>query len=224
MIKSDFQKFALSKGIGSNTVDEFNKYNFKSSYINPYVLEERQMNVTSLDVFSRLMLDRIIFLGTEINDDVANVISAQLLWLEQQGKSDVTMHLNTPGGSIYSGYSIVDTMNFISADISTVCMGMVASMGTIIASSGTKGKRFILPHTRYLIHQPLSGISQGTQASDIEIHTNEILVLKKELTQILADNSGQPYEQIEKWCDRDTIMTAQEAVERGFCDKVIART
>ena len=218
-MKSDFEKFALSKGIGSNLLDEYNKYNFRNGYVDPYVIEERNMNITSLSVFSRLMMDRIIFLGSEINDDVANVISAQLLWLEQQSDKDITIQIASPGGSIYSGYTILDSMTYISPDISTVSMGMTASMATIIASSGTKGKRFILPHTRFLIHQPLGG-TKG-QCSDIQIEAKEIQMLKEELTQILADNSGQPYDVIERMCDRDTILTAKQAVEYGFVDEII---
>lgn len=219
-MKSDFEKFALSKGIGSNLLDEYNKYNFRNGYVDPYVIEERNMNITSLSVFSRLMMDRIIFLGSEINDDVANVISAQLLWLEQQSDKDITIQIASPGGSIYSGYTILDSMTYISPDISTVSMGMTASMATIIASSGTKGKRFILPHTRFLIHQPLGG-TKG-QCSDIQIEAKEIQTLKEELTQILTDNSGQPYDVVEKMCDRDTILTAKQAVEYGFVDKIIS--
>ena len=218
-MKSDFEKFALSKGIGSNLLDGYNKYNFRNGYVDPYVIEERNMNITSLSVFSRLMMDRIIFLGSEINDKVANVISAQLLWLEQQSDKDITIQIASPGGSIYSGYTILDSMIYISPDISTVSMGMTASMATIIASSGTKGKRFILPHTRFLIHQPLGG-TKG-QCSDIQIEAKEIQMLKEELTQILADNSGQPYDVIERMCDRDTILTAKQAVEYGFVDKII---
>ena len=218
-MKNDFEKFALSKGIGSNLLDEYNKYNFRNGYVDPYVIEERNMNITSLSVFSRLMMDRIIFLGSEINDDVANVISAQLLWLEQQSDKDITIQIASPGGSIYSGYTILDSMTYISPDISTVSMGMTASMATIIASSGTKGKRFILPHTRFLIHQPLGG-TKG-QCSDIQIEAKEIQTLKEELTQILADNSGQPYDVVEKMCDRDTILTAKQAVEYGFVDEII---
>ena len=219
-MKNDFEKFALSKGIGSNLLDEYNKYNFRNGYVDPYVIEERNMNITSLSVFSRLMMDRIIFLGSEINDDVANVISAQLLWLEQQSDKDITIQIASPGGNIYSGYTILDSMIYISPDISTVSMGMTASMATIIASSGTKGKRFILPHTRFLIHQPLGG-TKG-QCSDIQIEAKEIQMLKEELTQILADNSGQPYDIIERMCDRDTILTAKQAVEYGFVDKIIS--
>ena len=218
-MKSDFEKFALSKGIGSNLLDGYNKYNFRNGYVDPYVIEERNMNITSLSVFSRLMMDRIIFLGSEINDEVANVISAQLLWLEQQSDKDITIQIASPGGNIYSGYTILDSMIYISPDISTVSMGMTASMATIIASSGTKGKRFILPHTRFLIHQPLGG-TKG-QCSDIQIEAKEIQTLKEELTQILADNSGQDYDVIERMCDRDTILTAKQAVEYGFVDKII---
>lgn len=211
----DFQKFALSKGIGSN------KLNSYCSYVEPSIIEERTQSMVSLSIFSRLMMDRIIYLGAEINSDVSNIISAQLLWLEQQGEGDITIQVTSPGGEIYSGYVILDTMNYIKPDISTVCMGMVASMATVIASSGTKGKRFILPHARFLIHQPMSGISPGTQASDIQIHAREIDILKKELTQILTKNSNLTYEEVEKMCDRDTIMTAQEAVNYGFVDKII---
>jgi len=167
-----------------------------------------------------MLIDRILFLGTEINDDVANIFSAQLLWLEQQSDKDITIHIASPGGSIYSGYQILDTMQFIKPEISTVCMGMVASMATIIASSGTKGKRFILPHARFLVHQPLGG-AKG-QCSDIQIEAKEIQTLKEELTQILAENSGQNYETIEKMCDRDTILTAKQAVDYGFVDNIIS--
>ncbi len=222
-MKNDFQNFALSKGISSNTLDEYNKYNFKNNYLNPMVLEERSLNVTSLDVYSRLLMDRILFLGSEINDDVANILSAQLLWLEQQGDGDITMHLSTPGGNVYSGYTLLDTMNYIKPDISTVVMGMVASMGTIISSSGTKGKRFMLPHARFLVHQPMSGIASGTQCSDIQIHAKEIQILKQELTQILTDNSNVSYEEMEKMCDRDTILTAEETLKYGFVDEIIRR-
>lgn len=216
----DLHKFVLSKGISSNTLDEYNKHIIKG-YINPTILEERQMNVTSIDVYSRLLMDRILFLGDEINSDVANVLSAQLLWLEQQGESDITIQVSSPGGSIYDGYKILDVMNYIKPDISTVSMGMVASMASVIASSGTKGKRYILPHARFLIHQPMSGISSGTQCSDIQIHAREIETLKTELTEILAKNSGLSYDVVEAYCDRDTIMTAKEAVENGFVDKIV---
>ncbi len=214
MGKTDFEKFALSKGIGSHLLGDY-----KAAYVNPTVIEERQMNVTSIDIFSRMLIDRILFLGTEINEDVANIFSAQLLWLEQQSDKDITIHIASPGGSIYSGYQILDTMSFIKPEISTVCMGMVASMAAVIASSGTKGKRFILPHSRFLVHQPLGG-TKG-QCSDIQIEAKEIQTLKEELTRILSENSGQDYDTIEKMCDRDTILTAQEAVNYGFVDSII---
>ena len=219
MLKTDFNKFALSKGIGSHLLNEYDKYNNRMAYVDPYVIEERAMNITTLSVFSRLMLDRIIFIGSEINDEVANIVSAQLLWLEQQSDKDITIHIASPGGSIYSGYQILDTMQFIKPEISTVSMGMVASMASVIASSGTKGKRFILPHSRFLVHQPLGG-AKG-QCSDIQIEAKEIQILKEELQHILAENSGQDYETIEKMCDRDTILTAQEAVDYGFVDSVV---
>lgn len=214
MAKTDFEKFALSKGIGSHLLDDY-----KSAYVNPTVIEERQMNVTNIDIYSRMLMDRILFLGTEINEDVANIFSAQLLWLEQQSDKDITIHIASPGGSIYSGYQILDTMSFIKPEISTVSMGMVASMAAVIASSGTKGKRFILPHARFLVHQPLGGTSG--QCSDIQIKALEIQILKEELTHILSQNSGQPYDVMEKMCDRDTILTAQEAVNYGFVDKIV---
>lgn len=218
---NDFEKFALSRGIGSNVLDGYNKYNTKNGYIDPYVVEERAMNVTSINVFSRILMDRIIFLGSEINDDVANIITAQLLWLEQESGSDIKIMINSPGGSIYAGYEILDCMNYINCDVSTISMGMTASMATIIASSGTKGKRFILPHTRFLIHQPLGG-TKG-QCSDIQIEAKEIQTLKEELANILAENSGLPYERIVEMCDRDTILTAKQTVEYGFVDKIIEK-
>lgn len=210
----DFQKFALSRGISSSKLYD---------YINPYVIEERQMNITSLDIFSRLMLDRQIFLGTEIDGDVANIIVAQLLWLDQQSNGDVTIICNSGGGNVYDGLAIVDTMNYINSDVSTNVVGMAASMAAVIASSGTKGKRFILPHSRFMIHQPLSGSNGFKQASDLEIQVNEINNIKRELYQILSENSGIPYEEIEKMGDRDNWLTANEAIEKGFLDQIIAK-
>ena len=222
MIKTDFEKFAMSKGVNSLTLNDYERYNNKM-YIDPYVIEERTMNITSLSVFSRLMMDRIIFLGTEIDSNTANIITAQLQWLENQSDADITIEVSSNGGSIYDGYKILDSMNFVKCDVSTICMGMVASMATVIASSGTKGKRFILPHSRFLIHQPMSGISAGTQSSDIQIHAREIDTLKKELTQILTDNTyGKVnFEEMEKMCDRDTILTSSQTLEKGFVDKII---
>ena len=219
----DLRLFAADKGVSGNTFDEYQKYNFGNTYINPSVVEERQLNVTSIDVFSRLLMDRIIFLGTEINEDVANIISAQLLWLEQQGGGDITLQISSPGGGIYAGYQILDTMSFIKTDISTISMGMVASMATVIASSGTKGKRFILPHARFLVHQPLQHGGGTKQCSDVQIQAKEIQTLKEELQHILAENSGQPYDVIEKMCDRDTILTAKETIDYGFVDSIVNR-
>ena len=220
----DLRLFALDKGVNGNTFDEYQKYNFKNMYIEPTVIEERNMSsMTAISVYSRLLMDRIIFLGTEINEDVANIVSAQLLWLEQQGNGDITLQISSPGGGIYAGYQILDTLSFIKPDISTISMGMVASMATVIASSGTKGKRFILPHSRFLVHQPLQNGGGTKQCSDVQIQAKEIQTLKEELQHILAENSGQPYDVIEKMCDRDTILTAQEAVNYGFIDEIIQK-
>ena len=195
----------------------------QSGYLNPYILEERQLNVTQLDVFSRLMMDRIIFLGTPIDDYTANVIEAQLLYLDSAdpGK-DISIYFNTPGGSVYAGLGIYDTMQFISCDVSTICTGMAASMGAVLLVAGTKGKRFALKHSRVMIHQPMGG-AQG-QASDIEITAREIQKLKKELYTIIADHSGNPYERVEKDSDRDYWMTAAEAKEYGMIDEVLVKS
>lgn len=222
----DLRKFSLSKGISGNCFDEYHKYNFKGTYIEPTVIEERSnmASMTAISVYSRLLMDKIIFLGSEINDDVANIITAQLLWLEQQGNNDITMQISSGGGDIYAGYQIIDTMNYIKPEISTVSMGMVASMAAVIASSGNKGKRFILPHARFLIHQPLQGGGSGMQqCSDVQIRAKEIQILKDELQHILSENSGQPYEKIAQMCDRDTILTAEEAVQYGFIDEIIKK-
>ena len=220
----DFKLFASDMGVNSNTLDEYQKYNFQSAYIEPTVIEERNMaSMTSISVYSRLLMDRIIFLGTEINDDVANIITAQLLWLEQQGGNDIQMFINTGGGSVYSGFSIVDTMSFIKPDVSTTITGIAASMGAVISSSGTKGKRFALPHSRFMIHQPLSSLGHMVQASDIEIQSKEINKLKHELYETLSMNSGLQYDQIEKMADRDNFMNSDEALSYGFIDEVITK-
>lgn len=215
---TDFTKFATSNGVNYNSLM---KYSNAMGYINPNVLEERQLHATAIDVFSRLLMDRQIFLGAEINDEVANIIVAQLLWLDQQSDGDVTIILNTGGGSVYDGYAIVDCMDFINADVCTNVVGLAASMGAVIASNGVKGKRYILPHSRFMIHQPLSGMNGYRQASDIEIQSREINKLKQEIYQTLSNNSGLTIEQIEKMSDRDMWMTAQEAIDNGFVDKII---
>jgi ATP-dependent Clp protease protease subunit len=196
--------------------------NASASYISPSILEERQLNVTQMDVFSRLMMDRIIFLGTEVNDYTANVIQAQLLYLDSvDSERDINIYLNTPGGSVYAGLGIYDTMQFIGSRVATICTGMAASMGAVLLVAGEKGMRAALPHSRVMIHQPLGGI-QG-QASDIEITAREILKLKDELYQIIADHSGQTMEKIRQDADRDYWMTAKEALEYGMIDKVYSR-
>lgn len=217
----DFKSFATANcGVSGTTLDKIeSKLIIPQAYINPTILEERQLNVTQMDVFSRLMADRIIFLGTEIDDTVANVIIAQLLYLSSQDpESPITMYLNTPGGSVYDGLAIYDTMQYISNEVQTVCTGLAASMGSVLLCAGEKGKRFALPHSRIMIHQPLGG-AHG-QASDIEITAKEILKLKGELYQIIADHSGKTLKQIEKDADRDHWLTAKEAVEYGMIDNI----
>lgn len=221
-IIKDFKKFARDKSVSMTVLDDVIKHTNNKVSISPYVIEERELHATTLDLFSRFLLDRIVFLNSEVNSNVASILSAQLLWLNQQSDSDITMHISSPGGCIYSGLEIIDTMNFVNPKITTVSMGMVASMASVIASCGEKGKRFILPHARFLIHQPLSSMPYS-QASDITIHTNEINSLKKELYTILSENSNLSYDEIETKCDRDCILTSQEAVELGFIDEIIKK-
>ena len=193
-----------------------------SGYISPSILEERQLNVTQMDVFSRLMMDRIIFMGTEVNDYTANVIQAQLLYLNSvDSDKDISIYLNTPGGSVYAGLGIYDTMQFVKSDVATICTGMAASMGAVLLVAGAEGKRAALPHSRIIIHQPMGG-AQG-QASDMEITVKEILKLKKELYQIIADHSHNTIERIEKDSDRDYWMTAQEALDYGMIDRIYSK-
>lgn len=219
----EFEKYATKHhGINSNY------YNQIISSMNPLgmtpnIIEERQMNIAIFDVFSRLMMDRIIFLGTAINDQVANIIQAQLLFLESTDSSkDIQIYINSPGGSVYAGLGIYDTMQFIKPDVATICTGMAASMGAVLLCAGEKGKRSGLPHSRVMIHQPLGG-AQG-QASDIEITAREILTLKKELYEIIAKHSGQPYEKIEEDSDRDYWMKADKALEYGMIDEILTRS
>ena len=220
MNNNDFRSYA-TKHLRMNglALDKYADIS-NSNYISPSILEERQLNVTQMDVFSRLMMDRIIFLGTEVDDYTANVIQAQLLYLDSSdpGK-DISIYLNTPGGSVYAGLGIYDTMQFIGSDVATICTGMAASMGAILMVAGTKGKRSALKHSRIMIHQPMGG-AQG-QASDIEITAREIQKLKKELYNIIADHSGNTYEQIEKDSDRDHWMTSEEALKYGMIDKIL---
>jgi ATP-dependent Clp protease protease subunit len=219
--QDDFRKYATKHiGISSQNLDRFTSV--YDSYISPTIIEERQLNIATMDVFSRLMMDRIIFLGTPIDDDVANIIQAQLLYLESSDPSkDIQIYFNTPGGGVHAGLGIYDTMQYISSDVATICTGMAASMGAVLLCAGTKGKRSALRHSRVMIHQPMGG-TQG-QASDIEITTREILKLKKELYQIIADHSGNPFKKVEKDSDRDYWMTAGEAKEYGMIDEVLVR-
>ena len=219
---NDFRKYATGHlGMNGMTLDEVMKA--QAQYMNPYILEERQLNVTQMDVFSRLMMDRIIFLGTEVNDYTANVIQAQLLYLDNAdpGK-DISIYINSPGGSVYAGFGIYDTMQYVGCDVSTMCTGMAASMAAVLLVAGAEGKRYALPHSRVMIHQPMGGM-QG-QASDIEIAAKEILKVKAELYKIIADHSGRSVEDIERDSDRDKWMTAAEALEYGMIDKVLIST
>jgi ATP-dependent Clp protease protease subunit len=219
---TDFKKYAADRfGISSLTMQRY--VSASNSYISPTIIEERQLNVASMDVFSRLMMDRIIFLGLPIDDYVANIIQAQLLYLDSSdpGK-DIQIYLNTPGGTVHAGLGIYDTMQYISADIATICTGMAASMGAVLLTAGTKGKRSALKHSRIMIHQPMGG-AEGP-ASDIEIVAKEIIKLKKELFEIIALHTGNPVDKVEKDSDRDYWMTAVEARDYGMIDEVLART
>ena len=220
---SDFGKFARSRcGISSATMHKYASV-ISNSYISPTIIEERQLNVASMDVFSRLMMDRIIFLGLPIDDYVANIIQAQLLYLDSvdPGK-DIQIYFNTPGGSVSAGLGIYDTMQYITADIATICTGMAASMGAVLLTAGTKGKRSALKHSRIMIHQPMGGF-EG-QASDIEIQAREILKLKRELYEIIAHHTGNPVEKVEKDSDRDYWMTSAEAKEYGMIDEILMKS
>jgi len=221
MNKDEFRRYAVKhSGISSITLENYTS--ITSGYITPNIIEERQLNIAQMDVFSRLMMDRIIFLGVAINDDVANIIQAQLLFLESvDSRKDIQIYLNTPGGSVYAGLGIYDTMQYIGPDVATICTGMAASMGAVLLCAGAEKKRTALPHSRVLIHQPMGG-AHG-QASDIEITTREILKLKKELYEVIATHSGQPFEKIEKDSDRDYWLTAQEALEYGMIDEILLR-
>ena len=217
----DFRKFAVRHlGMNSQTLDDV--LNVQSQYLNPYILEERQLNVTQMDVFSRLMMDRIIFLGTEISDYTANTIQAQLLYLDSvDSTKEISIYLNSPGGSVTAGLGIYDTMQFVSSPIATICTGMAASMAAVLLVAGQEGKRSALPHSRVMIHQPLGGV-QG-QASDIEITAREIQKMKKELYTIISDHSHTPFDKVWADSDRDYWMTAQEAKEYGMIDQVLEK-
>lgn len=217
----EFKKYATRHmGINSLTLDKYKS--ISSNYISPTIIEERQLNIVTMDVFSRLMMDRIIFLGVPIDDYVANIIQAQLLFLESvdSGK-DIQIYLNSPGGGVHAGLGIYDTMQYIQSDVATICTGMAASMAAVLLCSGTKGKRTALKHSRIMIHQPMGGV-EG-QASEIEITAKQINILKKELYDIIALHSGQDYKKVLKDADRDYWMTSDEAQKYGMIDEILLR-
>jgi len=216
---SEFEKYAVRhRGLSSNTLNSYASQMVTG--LTPNIIEERQMNVAVMDVYSRLMMDRIIFLGYPINDEVANIVTAQLLFLDSTDRTrDINMYINSPGGSVYSGLGVYDTMQFVTPDVSTICTGVAASMACILLGAGTKGKRAALKHSRIMMHQPSGAI--GGQASDIEITVNEIRKLKRELYEVVNIHTGKPVEQIEKDFDRDNWMTAAEAKEYGLVDEVL---
>jgi len=217
----EFEKYAVKqRGISSNTLHSYQQHNVTN--LTPYIIEERPLNVASMDVFSRLMMDRIIFMGEPINDYVANIVTAQLLFLDSTDRSrDIQMYINSPGGSVYAGLGIYDTMQFVTPDIATICTGMAASMGAILMCAGVKGKRSALKHSRIMLHQPSGGI--GGQATDIEITAREIKKTKQELYNIISFHTGKPVEQVAIDCDRDFWMTAEESKEYGLVDEVLIK-
>ncbi len=219
-IGKEFEKYAVKhQGISSASLHSYQSH-FNPTNLTPYIIEERPMNIAQMDVFSRLMMDRIIFLGEGINDYVANIITAQLLFMESVDRTrDIQMYINSPGGSVYAGLGVYDTMQFISPDVSTICTGIAASMGAVLLCAGVKGKRTALKHSRVMLHQPSGGI--GGQATDIEITAREIKKLKVELYEVIADHSGKDIEQVAFDCDRDFWMKAEEAKEYGLVDEVL---
>lgn len=219
---TEFEKYAsLGRGVSTNTLDRY--AGFVSGYINPTVIEERKLNATSIDVFSRLLMDRIIWVGCAIDDDVANIVQAQLLFLSSiDSKADISLYLNTPGGSVSDGLGIYDTMQIITPDVATICTGMAASMGSVLLCAGAKGKRSALPHSRVMIHQPLGGVKG--QAEDILIEAREIEKCRKELFNIISEHSGQPFDKVFTDGDRNYWMTAQEALEYGMIDQIMAKS
>lgn len=227
---TDFEKFAMSKGISTNKIDGYAKYNLNNGIIEPYILEERTLNCAPMSVFSRLMYDKIIFLGSAINEDVANIVTAQLLYLNSimDKDEDIKLFLNTPGGSVDDSMAIYDVMNFVDPDVSTYCMGICASMGSILVSSGAKGKRYSLPHGKVMIHQPMSSVAPHTQESDFKIAYEELKKTKDMLYQILSKNTGKSIEEITADADRDHWLTAEECLPGvygplGLIDKIVTK-
>jgi len=227
-IEKDFNKFAKEqKGITSTALDDYTKQVnglLVPKAMTPNIIEEREMNAVAMSVFDKLMMDRIIFIGLPIDDMVANVVNAQLLYLDSiDSKKDIQMYINSPGGGVYSGLSMVDLMNYVAPKIATVVTGIAASMAFVLASNGEKGKRFALKHSRLMQHQPMGGVAPGTQATDMEITVKEINKLKKELYEIISKNTGQEYDKIEKDCNRDFWMTSKEAKDYGVIDGIILK-
>lgn len=216
MVKLDFEKFAISRGISSMNLDSFTKAN----YVNPMILEERQMNVTSIDIYSRMLMDRILFLNTNVEPTMANILTAQLLWLDQQSDKPINMYINSPGGSVIDGLQLIDTMNFINAPISTTCLGMAASMGAVILSCGEKGKRFVLPHSRVMIHQASGGFNGKSE--DVKTSYEQLLRCQNDIYEILSKNIGLDYKEIEALCSNtDKWFIGQEAIDLGIVDKIV---
>lgn len=215
----EFERYAVKhRGISSHTLHDYHQHQVTN--LTPNIIEERPMNIAVMDVYSRLMMDRIIFLGYPINDEVANIVTAQLLFLESTDRTrDIQMYINSPGGSVYSGLGMYDTMQYITPDVSTICIGMAASMSAVLLCAGTKGKRTALRHSRLMLHQPSGAI--GGQASDIDITVQEIKKIKKNLYDIISTHTGKPVKQVEKDCDRDYWLTAEESKEYGLVDEVL---
>lgn len=224
--KKEFQNYAVKHlGISSHTLHDYQNFGNIDASITPYVLEERPMRVTQMDIFSRLMMDRIIFLGNGINDEVANIVTGQLLFMESlDANRDIQIYLNSPGGSVHAGLGIYDTMQLVKPDVATICTCMAASMGAVLMCAGAAGKRSALKHSRIMIHQPMGGIQGGTQATDMEITVREINKLKKELYDIISLHSGKTYEEVERDSNRDYWMTAIEAKEYGMIDEILSKT
>ena len=219
-LTNDFRKFALSKtNVSPSALDDIVKK--QGNMITPYILEERQLNVATFDVFSRLMYDRIVYFTGVVNDDTCNTAVAQLLYLASVDERDISMYINSPGGSVVDGLGLVDTMDYISCDVSTLCIGMAASMGSVLLSNGTKGKRFVLPHSRVMIHQVSS--SQSGTLADLEIEIEQTRRCKNDVYKILADNTGKTFEEMESLCDRNNWFIGQEAVDLGIADKVLTK-
>lgn len=218
MIKSDFEKFAMSQGISTFTLDSV----ANNSYINPMIIEERTMNMTSIDVYSRLQMDRIIFLNGQVESDMANILTAQLLWLDQQSDKPISMYINSPGGSVIDGLQLIDTMNFINAPIYTTCLGLAASMGAVILSCGEKGKRFALPHSRIMLHQASGGYSG--KAEDVKTSYEQLMRCQKDIFEILSNNLNKPYDEIEQLCSNtDKWFIGPEAIDLGIIDSIVKK-